>query len=237
MLARVMISVVIGLFLLPLYGGGQTVVVNDHTAAEPKPVQLLAEEQRLMDEHVLPRARTRLSSVDGCEETLEVGARAKGTFTRSGAAQTLLFYQFCQTGNGIGSAGLAIIEGGKVIASFVAPISGFTLDARTLPDINQNGIDEIALYYSGGLHQGHGGTGVDIIELEGGAVNGLGWYQAEAFGPEGPTTAYRVTVRPGKTPNFFKEKFTSRAQGKWRPAGKAVPLKLQKITGEFEPVK
>lgn len=52
----------------------------------------------------------------------------------------------------------------KVISSYVAE-SGWTLGITVLPDINQNGFDEFALYYSGGMHQGQGGTGVDILEV------------------------------------------------------------------------
>ena len=217
-----------------------TVIINDPSgASEEVRLTLSAAEQAIMDRDVLPKVRVKLGP-DACgadEEAGVVAGRSEGAFTRPGAKQVFLFYQFCQTGNGIGSAGVAIIEGGRLVASFVAPQSGWTVSASELPDINQNGLNEIALYYSGGMHQGAGGTGVDIVEVSGGTLKGLGWYQAEGFTEKGPVTGWRVTVNPGKRPVFFREKYIQNASGKWRKTGKPLPLKLGEITGPFETLK
>src|SRR5438046_3147994 len=91
---------------------GQTIVViNDPVAESAKAegsevdtaaIKLPAPEQSLMDKSILPKARAKLAS-EACEESVEVSGRVQGAFTKAGAKQTLIFYQFCQTGNGLGS--------------------------------------------------------------------------------------------------------------------------------------
>ena len=150
---------------------------------------------------MLPKVRPKLLS-DVCEESVDVAAVLHGAFTRASAAQTLVFYQFCQTGNGFGSAGVAIIENGRAVANYVAPESGWTIEAHSLPDIDQDGIDEAALYWSGGMHQGAGGSGVDIWEFSATGAKGIGWFQAESFDDRSPPTGYKVTAKPGARRHF-----------------------------------
>jgi hypothetical protein len=197
--------------------------------------KLIASEQKLMDSLVLPKARKRLAG-GACEEEVTISGRHQGAFTRADASETAIFYQFCQTGNGLGSAGIAIVSGGKLVGNFIAENAGWTLDSSVLPDINANGLNEIELYYSGGMHQGAGGVGVDIVEYSAGKMKGIGWYQAEGFG-EGPSWAVKVTVDTGKTPVFFKEKYVANKAGKWHKSGKVLPLKLGPVVGPFEVLK
>ena len=238
--------VVFTVCLLSLSTVGQTpVVINDpasqsakmeQSAIDAAKIVLSPTEQGLMDKSILPRVREKLKS-ESCEESIEVSGRVQGAFTKAGSKQSLIFYQFCQTGNGLGSVGVAIMENGRVTGNYVAADAGWSVDAKALPDIDQNGFDEVALYYSGGMHQGAGGTGVDILEFSPGRAKGIGWYQAEGFTETSPVFGYRVTVNPGKTPAFFREKYIQNSAGKWRKTGKITPLKLGKIIGEFEAVK
>ncbi len=225
---------------LSILGQG-SVLVNDPVAesakmeaaaVEPGKTGLAASEQSLFEKSVLPKVRTKLKS-EACEETIEVSGRAEGAFTKAGLKQTLIFYQFCQTGNGLGSVGVAVIENGKVVGNYVSVESGWSADAKALPDVNQNGVDEVALYYSGGMHQGAGGTGVDIMEVSSGRLTGVGWFLAEEFTETSPVMGYRVTANPGKIPVFFREKYTQNAAGKWRKTGAVVPFKLKKVNSEF----
>jgi hypothetical protein len=212
------------------------VVINELKPSEdPAKVVLTTTEQQLMDTAVLPKAR-KILAADGCEEFIDIASRVQGSFTKTGSKQTLIFYQFCQTGNGFGSAGVAVIERTRVVGNFVSQSSGWTQEARTLPDINQNGIDEVALYYSGGMHQGAGGTGVEIMEVSGGVLKGIGWFQAEGFSETGPVFGYKVTVTPAKLPMYFRQKYIQNSKGKWGQPGKIVPLKLGKVNSEFEAV-
>lgn len=221
--------------------GQGSVVINDPTTRDPneitdKKYKLAGVAQKAMETQVLPKVRARLAG-DACQEEIVLAGWHQGSFTAANKDQTAIFYQFCETGNGLGSAGVAILENGKVVGNFVAENAGWANDSAVLPDINKNGIDELALYYSGGMHQGAGGTGVDIVEFPGGKPTGLGWYQSDGFGETGPQWAWKVTVEPGKTPVFFKEKYLGTPAGKWRRSGKVLPLKLGEIVGPFEAIK
>jgi hypothetical protein len=212
------------------------IVINDPTV-EAARLQLSQAEQNLFEKRILPEAAARLAS-DLCDQAEpEVTGRAEGSFTRSGAKQTLLFYQYCQTGNGIGSVGVAIIENGKLIASFVSAQAGFSDRAAAIADVNQNGLDEIALYYGGGMHQGAGGTGVDIMEVAKSGLNGIGWFQAEEYAESSPVKGYKIVARSSKTPTFTREKYIQNASGKWRKSGAPITIKLEPAVVEFESVK
>ena len=215
------------------------VVVNDPVSKQ-RGIALSAAEKRLVERSVLPKAGKALINSLGevCHEgEYELSSAAKGSFTRAGAQQTLVFYQYCQTGNGLGAVGVAVLENGKVEASYVAEDGGWSVAARTLPDINQNGLDEVALFVSGGMHQGEGGTGVEVMEFTKNGLKSLGWFQADRFYDDKPTDAYRVSVKKGTTPVFYRQRFTSRDEKNWRPWGKQAPFRLGKPLITFAAVK
>jgi len=214
----------------------QTTVIINLPNEAPAKSTLSAAEQKVMDKNILPKVRKKLAG-ESCEESVDVAGVVRGAFTRAGADQTLIFYQFCQTGNGLGSTGVALIENGKAVGSWVSAESGWTMEAKALPDINQNGVNEVAFYYSGGMHQGEGGTGVDIMEFSGNTLTGIGWFQAEGF-TEKTDNAYKVTVKTGRMPTFYREKWiATRTPGKYRKLGNPLPLKLKPVFGSFEAVK
>lgn len=215
--------------------GQGTVTVNLPGQEEAK-TAMTAEEKKVFDRSVLPKIRSKLRN-DVCEESVDISGVLRGSFTKPAAAQTLVFYQFCQSGNGLGSAGVAIIENGRVAANYVAPEAAWTLEARKLPDIDQNGLDEAVLYWSGGMHQGAGGSGADIWEFSAAAAKGIGWFQAESFDDRSPVTGWKVTAQPAPRPRFFREKYTQTAAGKWRRSGRVLPFKLDPAVITFSPLK
>jgi hypothetical protein len=85
------------------YGQG-SVVVNDptKTAVESK---MTTAEEAIFNRDALPKVRKAIST-DVCEESAEVAGVARGSFTKAGAKQSLVFYQYCQTGNGLGQSDL-----------------------------------------------------------------------------------------------------------------------------------
>lgn len=212
-----------------------TVVVNDPNAPAAG-ARATAAEKALIEREVLPKARKYWADNDSCREEFGIAGDATGAFTKPKANQRLVFYQFCQTGNGFGNNGLVLFEGGRIVASYVSE-SGWALELRVLPDVDRNGLDEFLLYYSGGLHQGQGGTGVDVMEFSGSAVKGLGWFQAESFGEDGGDWTLKVTAKPGKTPVFYRQKYVSAPKNKWRPSGKSAVLKLGEAVSAFEELK
>ena len=112
---------------------------------------------------------------------------------------------------------------------------GWGVDIAPVNDINQNGILEFTLAYSGGLHQGRGGTGVELMEFADGLPGGIGWYKAEEFDEGETSSSWKLTAKPGTTPVYYKQKFVSRSGGKARPVGKSVVTKLDKaFVSKFE---
>jgi len=215
----------------------QSLVVVNEPGAKPVRPTLTAAETNLMQRSVLPKVRKILAS-DECTETdYDVVSTVKGAFTKAGAQQTLVYYQYCVTGNGLGSTGVAVLENGKVIASYIAEDGDEASGARSLPDIDQDGLNEVILEVSGGMHQGSGGTGAEMIEFTATGIKSLGWFTQDEFSENGPSIAYRVTAKPGKPPLFYRQKFTSRNEKKWNPVGKPLPFKLGKPLIKFRAVK
>jgi len=209
-----------------------TVVVHDPTKQWPMP-KLSTAEQAILDKALLAVRRT--VPKDICDQEPEAAGVARGAFTRPGSRQMITFYQICQTGNGLGWVGLILSEGDKVIGNYVAD-SGWTVGVQTVPDIDRNGLDEFVLAYGGGIHQGEGGVGVDVMQFVSGAPKGIGWYQAEKFDESENVTVWKLTARPGKSPVFYKQRFTGNGQ-KYKPAGAPAITKLRKAYGAFERVK
>lgn len=213
----------------------QLVVVHDPNK-DANGTKLTAAEQKIFDRDALPAVRKMIKS-EVCEESLQDAGVARGAFTAAGKRQSLIFYEYCQTGNGFGWNGLVLIEGDKVLGNFVSE-GGWGVSIGLVPDINRNGILEFTLAYSGGLHQGQGGTGVDLMEFSNGLPKGIGWYKAEEFGPTEAVTSWKLTAKPGKTPVFYKQKFFSGENRKPRPVGKNAVTKLKAVwVSKFEVVK
>jgi hypothetical protein len=88
------------------------------------------------------------------------------------------------------------------------------------------------------MHQGQGGSGVDILEFSGiGAVKGLGWFQADMYGEAAGDYGYKVTVKSGRTPVFYREKYKVSPTNKWRRVGKIAAFKLGEIFSKFTVLK
>ena len=213
----------------------QLVVVNDPTVGS-KHAEMTSAERKIFERDALPAVRSAVPA-EQCTEDLEDAGVARGAFTEPGKRQSLIFYQFCQTGNGFGINGLVLIEGDSVVGNSISDGS-WGLDIAAVPDINRNGILEFTLAYSGGLHQGAGGIGVDIMEFSDGLPTAIGWYRAEEIGPSGPVTMWKLTAQPGKSPLFYKQKFISGKNDNARPVGKNVRIELgQTFVSKFERVK
>jgi hypothetical protein len=214
----------------------EIVVINSPIQDDTKKAELTAAEKNLMNRIALPRVRKQLAGQEFCEESFDPAAVIHGSFSRAGAQQTIIFYQYCQTGNGLGEVGLVLIENNKMIGNYIADI-GWSVDAKVLPDINQNGLDEFVLYYSGGIHQGAGGTGADIMEFSASGPKGIGWFQAENFSEDDNNFSYKVSAKPGTAPIFYREKYASTSTGKFRRIGRQAAFKLGKTVGKFEAVR
>lgn len=223
---------IFGLLTLAVFGQ-QTVVINDPMERENhvKPPTLT---DKIIKEQILPKVRKHWTG-ETCTEEFESTGLIRGAFTKPNSRQTLFFFQFCQTGNGMGNNGLILLENDKIVGNYISE-GGWALNIKKLPDINKNGLDEFALYYSGGMHQGQGGIGVDVWELSGATLKGLGWFQANDFNDH-RNTSFKVSVKPGKVPAFYREKYESIEDTKLKKIGKIAPLKLKSIACKFTALK
>lgn len=233
MKTRVLGPITLMLGLAAAAFGQGTVVITDPTVTV-KESTLSTVEHKAFDRTALPRLKAKFLS-DACTVEPEFAGVVAGSFTRAGADQRLAFLQVCQTGNGLGIVGLVLFEEGKVTGLWAAD-SGWSQDITVLPDINGNKLNEFTLAFGGGMHQGQGGVGIDIMEFAAGRPKGLGWFKAEAFTEE-DVTAWKVTAKPGAAPAYFKQKYTQVSENKWRRVGAVTPLKLTKAYGTFEAVK
>jgi len=213
---------------------GQTVLINDPAMPENE-TPLPAAERAFIEREVWPVLRKKYESEE-CTPEFDSAYLIRGSFSKPNADQSLVYFQVCQTGNGRGIVALALAENGKLTSVFASE-AGWSAGARTLPDVNQNGLDEFALYYSGGMHQGAGGTGVDLFEFSGNAIRGIGWFQAEGFSEDEPTFGYKVFVKKGKVPVFTRQKFLQGNNEKWRPLGKLAVFKPSENIANFTTVR
>ena len=220
---------IVGVF--SAYGQGTVVVVDPTKTADEA---LLSKADEAVFNKALPAVRKHVA--EACTEEVEISGIAHGAFSKPGAKQTIVFYQYCQTGNGLGWVGIVLMENGRVVGNFIDE-SGWSVDAGSLPDINQNGLDEFTLSYGGGMHQGQGGIGVDIMEFSNGIPKGIGWFQAEKFDDTQSTTVWKVTATPGKIPVYYKQKYFSGEDEKYRRIGAVAKLRLTEATSKFVVVK
>lgn len=215
---------------------GQAVVVVHDPTKDAGTTEISATDSTILNRDALPAVRKQITE-ETCGESFQDAGFAQGSFTRPGAKQTLVFYEYCQTGNGFGWNGLVLIENGKVVGNFVSN-GGWGVSIEAVPDINRNGLTEFTLAYSGGLHQGHGGTGVELMEFSDGMPEAIGWFKASEFGPTEASTAWKLWAKPGKTPIFYKQKFFSGEGKRARAVGRRAVTKLDKaFVSKFEAVK
>lgn len=192
-------------------------------------------EQAVYEQSVLPKLKAKYQS-DTCSVEPELAGEVSGKFTKKGVVQKAAFYQVCQTGNGLGTVAVVIFENNKLVGIW-GDESGWSLQINTIADLNGNGFDEFTLSYSGGMHQGEGGVGVELMEFGGGKPRSMGWFQGEKFMDTETESGYKVTVRTGKTPVFYRQKYVANSRGKLMKSGANAVFKLKKVETSFEEVK
>ncbi|CAN5420845.1 hypothetical protein BH10ACI3_BH10ACI3_29570 [soil metagenome] len=232
---RYVVGVSMAVLVVAFSAFGQSrVVINDPTVTA-EASKWSAADEALINSAALPRITAKYEK-EPCNVNLEPTGVIFGSFTKPNAKQTLAYFQICQTGNGLGMIGLVLIENGKVIGTFASD-GGWSDDISLVPDINKNGLDEFTLAYSGGLHQGQGGIGVDLVEFTGGKLVGIGWYLAEKFEDTDAVTVWKLTAKPGPKPVFYKQRYDAKEKGKWRKVGADTVAKLGKAYSKFTVVK
>ena len=214
----------------------KTLVVYDATLELLDELPMLPDaEQAVYERSVLPKLKAKYQS-DTCSVEPELAGEVSGKFTKKSVVQKAAFYQVCQTGNGLGIVAVVVFENNKLVGIW-GDESGWSLQINTIADLNGNGFDEFTLSYSGGMHQGEGGIGVDVMEFTNGKPQSMGWFQGEKFMDTETESGYKVTVRTGKTPVFYRQKYVANSRGKLMKSGANAVFKLKKVETSFEEIK
>ena len=214
----------------------KTLVVYDPTLELLDELPMLPDaEQELYEQSVLPKLKAKYQS-ESCAVDPELAGEVSGKFTKKGVVQKAAFYQVCQTGNGLGTVALVIFENDKLVGIW-GDESGWTLQINSIADLNANGLDEFTLSFGGGMHQGEGGIGVDVMEFSGGKPRSIGWFQGEKIMDTETESAWKVTVRTGKAPVFYRQKYVANRTGKLIKTGANAVFKLKKVESGFEEIK
>jgi len=214
----------------------KTLVIYDPTVVLDDGLPMLPDdEQAVFDSTVLPKLKAKYQS-EGCAVDPELAGEVSGRFTKRGIVQKAAFYQICQTGNGLGIVAIVIFEDGQLVGVW-GDNSGWSMEINAIPDMNANGIDEFTLSFGGGMHQGQGGVGVDIVEFQNGKPQVHGWFQAEKLMDTETESAWKVSVKTGKSPIFYRQKYIANSRGKLVRSGANSVFKLTKIENGFELLK
>ena len=214
----------------------KTLVIYDPTLELLDELPMLPDaEQELYEQGVLPKLKAKYQS-ESCSVDPELAGEVSGKFTKKGAIQKAAFYQVCQTGNGLGIVAIVIFEDDKLVGIW-GDESGWTLQINSIADLNANGLDEFTLSFGGGIHQGQGGIGVDIMEFASGKPRSIGWFQGEKIMDTETESAWKVTARTGKTPVFYRQKFVANSRGRLIKSGANAVFKLKKIENNFEEIR
>ena len=205
-------------------------------------VPVTVEESRFIEKEVRAKESVvREKSGLDCEEdenfSFNVVSVASGSFTKPNTRQKAYLYELCRSNLTFGIGGIVVAENGKVVTHYIYGENGLESDFAVLPDINRNGFSEIMLI-GGGTGQGYTLGAVEIIEFTSRGINsfGIADIYEDNFGTNNAkksATAYKVSVRTGKNPVYFREAYTRKnEEGKWILTGKSRKYLLRR---DYEP--
>ncbi len=202
---------------------------------DPNPAAPSTAEVQLIIRYALPKARQAWNSDQYCTEGFEAIDATSGSFTKPNSTQRAVLYRFCVKGHDIANNGIAIIESGRIVAHVVYE-GGEESSLQSLPDFNGDGLSEIVTWDSSG-HFGYANAVATVIAVSPSGVKNFGIadiYQDDCGAkPERcKTLAYKITVKPGATPVFYRETYR-KTKGRWIQVGVAVRYSLRKNTGVF----
>ena len=191
-------------------------------------------EAQLVRRHALPAAQRLWQGDRSCQPEFQIVGAAGGSFTRPKAAQRAVLYRFCATGHNFANNGIAVLEGGGVVAH-VAYSGGEDHGIRAAPDIDGNGLSEIVLS-NGSTNQGYTVSVAVLIELSPSGVKKFG--VADAYEDDCGVaercrmTAYKISVRPGPSPVFYREAFSKRNE-RWAKTGGPARFSPREDAGSY----
>jgi hypothetical protein len=169
-----------------------------------------------------------------CDVEFQVIDVTQGSFTKTSSTQKAILYKYCTTGHNFALNGIAVLEESRVVAHIVYEGS-WDHAIGALPDIDGNGLSEI-LIATGGTNMGETWEVISVIELSEHSVRKFG--QTETFldncgadEKKGDSTAYKLWVKPGTIPGFYRETFFKKGcsdNGKWLKLGTQKQILFRK---------
>jgi hypothetical protein len=211
-----------------------------------KPGKLSPSEDALMKEKILPAARKLWDEqeFDGaCTPGFDASAVdvARGSFTKPGSDQKAILYRYCMTGHNRALNGIAVIEGDRIAAHIIYE-GDWSNAVGALPDLNGNGLSEI-LIAAGGTNQGENWGVISVIEISGSNITTFG--TTETYSDNCGTSkgncgfeAYRISVKAGKTPVFYREAFSGKevhgGADAWKKSGALKEISLKNDEVEYQ---
>jgi len=229
--SAVLILILLSAFVSSVFG--QTVqIIVDPTKTSPA-LKATATEEKLV-KSLMPKVR-RIWTDENCTESFSITGTAAGAFTAKNTGQKAFLYEFCQIGNGFAVDGIVITEAGRVVSHFLFE-GAWTGGLNRLPDINGNGVDELLITNYGGMHQGISATGIDVIEFTENSFKEIGATQIDYSDDNGNAYSYKISVKPGAQPVFYREKFVKKGKT-WRKIGSVAKAEMFKLDYKYNAVK
>ena len=202
-------------------------------------------DEAIFRRQILPAAKRAWASrqsecTDGWEGNPEVRDVAVGAFTKSDATQRAILYNYCTPAHAYAFNGIAIVENGRVI-SHLSYQSDWQHAIATAPDINGNGLSEL-IVVAGTTNQGTTWSTITLIELGGTEIQRFGFTEvlSDSCGnnEKAGADAYRVLVRKGIQPEFYREQFRRGCNQKaWRRIRAAAKIAMDNEGVEYRRLK
>jgi hypothetical protein len=203
-----------------------------HADATPAEKALLDREIR----HVAARVFREMACSGGTDgaDVIDVAA---GSFTRPGAAQRAIYYEWCRPATAIAAGGVVVVEGGRIVAHAVT--GDWPSQIRRVPDLDGDGRDELLLV-AGQTEQGETTDWATVLSLPPGrAVTRVFSVRLSECGTldRGATDqVWPLYVVPGPRPRFLTQRLTSACErGTWRVRGGFV--RPEPASGAFDRVR
>lgn len=211
----------------------------------PKPAELSASQKALFAEQILPQAQKHWRELElekACVSPFTPAPLdiATGAFFRPNVVQTALLYRYCETGHNMALNGLAVLEDGRLLSHFVYE-GAWECNLGAAPDLNANGANEL-LVAMGGVNMGQVWRSIRLLKLSPSQLESFGQTQVyeDSCGlgdPKGMAKAFRLYVKPGSPPTFFRETYLNKSactgEGAWRKSMGLAGLSLDEDNTEF----
>jgi hypothetical protein len=221
--------------LLPVYDG------RSLSVAPPARAKLEAYEG-IFQRDILPAARhhwaDKIGRCDQHANNFLIIDVARGSFTQPGANQVSILYKYCETAHNFALDGLAITDDDRVVAHIVYE-GAWNAAAAALPDINGNGLSEIAID-TRGMNMGEGWATISIIEFSKNSITKFGSTETESYscGAVGNqhSRAYVIYVKPGATPIFYHVSYEQACSlpAPWKKSGGLQRISLEESDTRYQ---